>query len=236
MGLHSNRESEAWAMNDPKKEGTGMNIAAVEIKGMFQAFLDCIRKNKTYLIELDSLAGDGDLGLSMTDGFTAVASAFGQSDETDIGKLLFLAGKTFNNFAPSTAGTLLSNGFIQSAKALRATREIQTVGIALMMRSWLDGIMKMGEAGRGEKTLVDALAPAVDILEAEAGNPDLKAVLAKAAAAAADGAGQTVGMVAKHGRAAIRGSESIGMLDPGAAMVSLLIQAMSQYVSGLPDS
>jgi dihydroxyacetone kinase-like protein len=213
-----------------------MMIAAAEMKGMFQAFSDCILRNRTYLIELDAIAGDGDLGLSMSDGFAAAASALRLSEETDIGKLLFLAGRTFNNFAPSTAGTLLSSGFIQAAKSLRSRKEIDTGGIALMMRAWLDGIMMMGEAARGEKTLVDALAPAVDVLEAEAGNPDLKGVLERASIAAADGAGQTVGMLARHGRAAIRGTGSIGMLDPGAAMMGLLIQAMSQYVSDLPDS
>jgi dihydroxyacetone kinase-like protein len=101
-----------------------MGITSIEMKGIFAAWAEKMTVNMTKLVELDSVAGDGDLGLAMFDGFTAIKAATKDSDEVDIGKLLYLAGKTLSTAAPSTTGTLLAAGMINGAKAVRGTTDM----------------------------------------------------------------------------------------------------------------
>lgn len=205
-------------------------ITVAELKGMFRACDEKIAANRSRLIELDSVAGDGDLGLSMNDGFRAVTRVLADTDETDLGKLLYLIGKTLSSHAPSSAGTLLSSGIINSAKALRGAEEMGVMEFTLMWEKILEGIVSMGGARRGDKTMIEAIAPAVDVLKGLPGNADPASAARAAGKASAEGAQSTVGMIAVHGRAAVRGEDSRGMVDPGAVLVSLIFQAMAEYV------
>lgn len=208
-----------------------MTIDTKGIAALFGAMSACVKDNQRMLIELDSVSGDGDLGLSMDDGFSGVYGELAQSEEKDVGRMLFAAGKAFNKYASSTTGTLFSNGLIASAKALRGQTEIGTEGMATMLNCWLEGIMNLGGGKRGEKTIIDALAPAADSLkESAAAGLDLPEAMAFAAEKAKAGAEATRDMLAVHGRAAVRGQDSIGMIDPGAVLFGLLIGAMADAV------
>jgi dihydroxyacetone kinase-like protein len=190
-----------------------------------------MRQNRDRLIELDSFAGDGDLGLALNDGFDALLPMLEQNTETDIGKLLYFIGKNYNAAAPSSAGTLISAGIIKAAKELRGNEQIDEKGIAVMIRSMMDGVMELGGAKIGEKTIVDGLAPAVEVLEKEIGNQDFKTVIKKASEASTAGSEATADMMAVHGRAAIRGKDSIGMIDGGAVAVSIIVKGIADYIS-----
>ncbi|MEE0200253.1 MAG: DAK2 domain-containing protein [Muricomes sp.] len=209
-----------------------MKIGSKQVKEIFYGFHQTMKEKETYLVELDSVAGDGDLGLAMNDGFTAIAQMFKDYEEEDIGKLLFAIAKKMNEAASSSAGTLLSSAFMTSARALKGVKEMGYKELTLMVSSWLEGIVKMGGAKRGEKTLLDALIPAVEAMNSYQGE-DLKELSAKAANAAKQGAEETKELLAVHGKMAVKGQKSIGMWDPGAVMISLLMQSMAESIQNM---
>jgi len=185
-------------------------------------------ENRDYLIRLDSVVGDGDLGLTMSDGFAAAYKAASESGETDIGKLLYGAGKAMSVAVPSTMGTLMASGFMQAGKVLKGKTEMEPADVAAIFAAYLDGVANRGKAKIGDKTFLDGFAPAVDALNAslEAGD-DLSAAAAKASVAAKTGFENTTTMIAVHGRAATRGEASRSLQDPGAAVATLIFEAFA---------
>lgn len=208
-----------------------MTFDADDIKGMFRCMAKATGENHDRLIALDSLAGDGDLGLSLDDGYNALLRVMDQTQEKDLGKLLFLFGKTFNTAAPSSAGTLFSAGMIHAAKQLRGQLQIEELGIELILRSIMAGVMEMGGAKPGEKTIVDGFMPAVEVLNDPCEGDCFQSKMRKAADAAIAGGESTADMLAIHGRAAIRGKDSIGMVDGGAVAAALMVKGIADYVS-----
>lgn len=183
-------------------------------------------ENKDYLINLDSDVGDGDLGLTMGDGFSAAYEAVKDIDETDIGKILYLAGKEMGRAVPSTMGTLMASGLIQAGKHLKGRDVLEDAEVPMLFEAYESGVQNLGKANPGEKTFLDGLHPAVVVLKQslEQGE-NLKCASDKAAKAAEKGFRDTADMAAVHGRAAARGEKSRGLEDPGAAVAMLLIRA-----------
>ena len=101
-----------------------MTLAMQNIQAMVNCVRDAMAANQDYLIELDQALGDGDLGLSMTKGFTEAAKAINESESADIGRVLVQAGMAFNNAAPSTMGTLMATAFIRAGKSVLANRQL----------------------------------------------------------------------------------------------------------------
>lgn len=189
-------------------------------------------ENKDYLIEIDSIVGDSDLGLTMSDGFAAAYEAAASSDEKDLGKLLYKAGKAMSTAVPSTMGTLMASGLMAAGKALRGTESLTDAQVAELFSAYLGGVQKLGKAKVGEKTFLDAMDPAVKALEADAASGDSLAKMGQDAAdAAKKGFESTKGMLAVHGRAGGRGEASRELLDPGAAVANLLMQAFAKTVA-----
>ena len=193
---------------------------------------DVMMQNRDYLIDLDRVVGDGDLGLTMSDGFSAAYRAAKESGETDAGRLLYTAGKAMSTAVPSTMGTLMASGWMSAGKALRGKTELSEADAALLFSAYLDGVAKLGKAKAGEKTFLDGLSPAVDAMAAaaKAGEP-LPEMAKKAAAAAKAGFESTAGMMAVHGRAATRGEASRPLKDPGAAVAALMMRAFEKSAS-----
>ena len=181
--------------------------------------------NKDYLISLDQQNGDGDLGLSMVDGFRGVRDLLATTDEQDLGKLLMKCGATFNECAPSSLGTILSFGFMGMAKALKGETEASFEAFARAFMAGIEKIMERAGSKPGEKTVLDALYPAA---EAYLQNADPKTALAAAAQAAEAGSESTRGMRAVHGRAAYYGDKSIGVLDGGSVAGMLIVRGIHQ--------
>ncbi|WEV53450.1 dihydroxyacetone kinase subunit L [Bifidobacterium sp. ESL0704] len=186
-------------------------------------------ENKDYLISIDSIVGDADLGLTMSDGFTAAYDAVKDSDQEDLGKLLYAAGKAMSIKVPSTMGTLMASGLMQAARALRGKTEFSDDDWVSLFEAYEQGVQKLGKAKIGEKTFLDGFDPGVKALkDAVAAGKSLKEAAATAAVAAENGFKSTVGMLAIHGRAAIRGEESRKLEDPGAKVASLIFQAFDK--------
>lgn len=185
-----------------------------------------MQENREYLIDLDSVVGDGDLGLTMSDGYKAAYEAVKEGTEKDAGKLLYTAGKAMSVAVPSTMGTLMASGFMQAGKVLKGKMELSEHDIEDLFRGYFEGVMNRGKAKIGDKTFLDGLEPAIVALKESLANGDsLKMASEKAANAAQKGFEQTTTMIAVHGRAATRGEASRSLQDPGAAVAALMMKA-----------
>lgn len=203
---------------------------ANEIKKITAAWAAVMLENRDFLVKLDSVAGDGDIGLVLSDGFRKVDEAITNSDQQDIGKLVYQIGKTLSAEAPSSMGTLLANGFMRAGKVLQGQTEFGISALGDMMKAIADGIMDMGGAKEGEKTALDSLLPGLRALREKETAP-VEEALCSAYEAAAKGFENTRDMVAKHGRIAFRGENSRTIADPGAAAVMLLYKGMMQALT-----
>ena len=191
---------------------------ADKLKRLLSSWAALMAEKKDWLIELDSVVGDSDLGLTMSDGFAAASEAAASSDLTDVGKLAYQAGKAMATAVPSTMGTLMASGLMNAGKVLKGQEEADD---AAFFQAYLEGVQNRGKAQLGEKTFLDGLAPAVEALK-EGKTPEETAGIAWTAFE------NTKGMLAKHGRMAIRGEASRDLLDPGAAVAALLMKGYAE--------
>ena len=189
-----------------------------DLNRLLSAWAALMTEKKDWLIELDSVVGDSDLGLTMSDGFTAASEAASASGLTDVGRLSYQAGKAMATAVPSTMGTLMASGLMNAGKVLKGQEE---AGDAVFFQAYLEGVQNRGKAQLGEQTVLDGLAPAVDALK-EGKTPEETAEIAWAAFE------NTKGMLAKHGWMAIRGEASRDLLDPGAAVAALMMTGYAQ--------
>lgn len=200
-------------------------------------FLACIansmQEHKEYLIQLDSVVGDGDLGLTMSDGFCAASTYAHSSNEQDIGKLLYMAGKAMSIAVPSTMGTLMASGLMQAGKDGKGKQALSDMDIISLLKAFETGVANRGKAKVGEKTFIDGLHPAIEAMYRSIHHHE---TLIEAAKKGADGAMEgyecTAGMLAVHGRAATRGEDSRALKDPGAYVAVLIMQAFVQALKG----
>lgn len=207
-----------------------MNVTS--IKKLLFHWKKIMMENREYLIELDSVVGDGDLGLTMSDGFTAAYDSISTNQEMDIGKVLFHAGKAMSTKVPSTMGTLMASGLMGSGKKLKGKTVLSIEEIALLFSGYEEGVMKLGKAKVGEKTFLDGFHPAVLILnEAAKNKTDINDAAKMAVKAAKKGYDDTKEMLALHGRAATRGEHSKAFKDPGAYVACLLFSAFEKSLS-----
>ena len=205
-------------------------LQAEDIRRLISIWAAIMEEKRDYLIGLDSVVGDGDLGLTMSDGFRAAKNAACGNGETDIGKLLYFSGKAMSEAVPSTMGTLMASGLVQAGKALKGQLELDTQATASLFREFFNGVQLRGKAQVGDKTFLDGLAGAVDVLEdaAKSGADEVQAA-GQAAKRAEQDFLATHGMKAVHGRAAARGEASRDLLDPGAAVAALLMEGYRQF-------
>jgi len=187
-----------------------------------------IDNNADFLTKLDQQCGDGDLGISMREGFRAVDMLLEFSDEKNLGKLLMKAGNAFNEAAPSSLGTILSFGFMGMGKELKGVYEASNQQVVNAIRQGIVRIMEKAGSCEGERTILDALCPAVKAMEKaiKADKNDTKKALASAAKAAALGAEETKKMLPVHGRAAYYGEKNLGHYDGGAVVGKLIFEAL----------
>src|SRR4051794_1961702 len=189
-----------------------------------------VRSNADHLTQLDSAIGDGDHGINMSRGFEAVGKALaGQDGSLAPGRLLVVAGKTLVSTVGGASGALWGSFFRAAGRSLGD--EAAPDGAALHAALEAGGAAgpALRAAAPGDKTMVDALVPAVDALGAALGEGlAVPAALERAAAAAEDGARATVPLQARKGRASYLGERSIGHQDPGAASAALIVRALAR--------
>ncbi|MGC6177613.1 dihydroxyacetone kinase family protein [Lacrimispora sp. 38-1] len=205
------------------------NMNQQELIAMLGRISKIMGENRDYLIELDSVVGDSDLGLTMSDGFRSAYDSVSDGMEPDLGKMLYKAGKTMGNKVPSTMGTLMAAGFMRAGKVLKGKTELTDKDVASLFQAYEDGVADLGKAKLGEKTFLDGFQPGIDALAAglDAGI-SLEMALQEAASAAWAGFENTTAMVAVHGRAATRGEASRSLKDPGAAVGALIMKAVAE--------
>jgi dihydroxyacetone kinase-like protein len=188
-----------------------------------------VRAEKDYLVQLDAAIGDGDHGINMTRGFDAVVAALSGTAEVVPGKMLILAGKTLVSEVGGASGPLWGTALRRAGRALGEDPTFDGVKLGEALQAALDGIVDLGAAAPGDKTMVDALAPAIVAyrLEVADGRP-LADALSVACDRAEEGMRATIPMQARKGRASYLGERSIGHQDPGATSAVLILRALAK--------
>jgi dihydroxyacetone kinase-like protein len=192
-----------------------------------------IKASSDYLTQLDAAIGDGDHGINMRRGFDAVGKALaGQGDGTPPGRLLIVAGKTLVSTVGGASGPLWGSALRRAGRSLGDAETFEGQQLAAALDAAVEGVVELGAAAPGDKTMVDALAPAATALhQALDGGQGLEMALQSAADAARAGAESTVPMQARKGRASYLGERSVGHQDPGATSAAIILAALSRVVA-----
>jgi dihydroxyacetone kinase/dihydroxyacetone kinase-like protein len=190
---------------------------------------DTVLENEQYFSELDGVVGDGDFGYSIARGFEKVLQEWDNMDHSLPGNFLKKVSSAIVSAVGGVSGTIWGTAFLRAGISLGTKEEITRPDVIAMFRSAIEGMKKRGKSDLGDKTLLDALIPAVDALE-EAFNAGKETTVAldEAAAVARASAEATRPMIAKRGRAAYTGERSIGTLDAGAVAMAVLFEAVSE--------
>jgi dihydroxyacetone kinase-like protein len=192
-------------------------------------FAQLVAENRDHLTELDAAIGDADHGSNMDRGMRAAVTALDENPPATPGALLKKVGMTLVSTVGGASGPLFGTFFLRMGTSLGDGDALSPTDFASALRAGLGGIVDRGKAAAGDKTLYDALAPAVDALDAAlASNESLAAALGSARDAAVAGRDATTPMVARKGRASYLGERSAGHQDPGATTIALLLEAATQ--------
>jgi dihydroxyacetone kinase-like protein len=192
-----------------------------------------INAQSDYLTQLDAAIGDGDHGTNMRRGFDAVGKALaGQGESTPPGQLLIVAGKTLVATVGGASGPLWGSALRRAGRALGDADAFDGKQLALALDAAIEGVVELGAASPGDKTMIDALVPAARAMHAALdGGHTVEDAVRAAADAARSGAEATVPMQARKGRASYLGERSIGHQDPGATSAAIIVAALSRAVS-----
>jgi dihydroxyacetone kinase-like protein len=201
-------------------------VTADDVIAALRTVAEEIEKAKDHLCALDGASGDGDLGVTMVLGFRAITKTLETADASDIGPVLVKAGAAFSSSAPSSMGALVGTALMRAGQEAKGRAHLSLSDIARMAQAAERGIRDRGKAELGDKTILDAVSPAVAALVDRAANgTSLLAAIAHADAEARRGLEATANMKAKKGRAAWLGERTVGNPDAGAACFCLMLQS-----------
>jgi dihydroxyacetone kinase-like protein len=206
-----------------------MSFDAATARAWVVAIAAAVKENADYLTQLDSAIGDADHGVNLNRGFTAVIAALDGLAADGPGPVLTKTGMTLISKVGGASGPLYGSAFRALGRSLDGP-EADAAALAAGLREGLAAIQKLGAAAAGDKTMVDALEPAVEAFE-RAAPEGLAAAAAAAASAAEAGAKETTALQARKGRASYLGPRSIGHQDPGATSTALILRALADTVS-----
>jgi phosphoenolpyruvate---glycerone phosphotransferase subunit DhaL len=209
-------------------------VDAGTVKRWLETAAAALHEQRDYLTQLDAAIGDADHGTNMDRGFSAVV---GKLDglEGSPGKLLTTAGATLVSTVGGASGPLWGTALRKAGRSLGDAEEFGGPELAVALDAALAGVVELGAAQEGDKTMVDALAPAVHTLRSQIdGGGDVGAALTAARAASEDGMRATTPLQASKGRASYLGERSIGHQDPGATSTALIIAALEQAHAASP--
>jgi len=192
-----------------------------------------VRRDRDHLVQLDAAIGDGDHGTNMTRGFEAVVQALDADGGSPPGKLLILAGRTLVSTVGGASGPLWGSALRNGGRVLGDQATFDGAQLVEVLAAALASVKDLGTAAVGDKTMVDALEPAVDTLRARlADGASLDQALDDAAGAAESGMRATIPLQARKGRASYLGERSVGHQDPGATSTALILRALQKAVTG----
>jgi dihydroxyacetone kinase-like protein len=208
---------------------------AATISSWMREIESSVRAERDHLIQLDAAIGDGDHGTNMSRGFEAVVVALAADSGSPPGKLLILAGRTLVSTVGGASGPLWGSALRSGGRTLGDQPEFGGPQLVDVLAAALASVKDLGTAAPGDKTMVDALEPAVDTLRAQlAAGDTLPDALDRAAAAAEAGMRATIPMQARKGRASYLGERSVGHQDPGATSTALILRALQRAVVNRP--
>jgi dihydroxyacetone kinase phosphoprotein-dependent L subunit len=198
------------------------------IKTMANTIVD----NAEYFAHLDSIVGDGDFGYSLRNGFEVVVADYDTFDRSSVGSILKKIGLVVSGKVGGVSGPIWGTAFLRAGATAGDKTELAPEDVIEMLRASITGVMARGGASLGEKTLLDALVPATDSLEAAISDPAMQgdhgvAAIQRAADVAVQAAEDTKSMLAMRGRAAYTGERSIGSVDAGATAIGVILQAIA---------
>jgi dihydroxyacetone kinase-like protein len=190
-----------------------------------------IQMEKDYLTELDNVIGDGDHGINMARGFKEVEKKLADLSGKDIGSILKTVGMSLVSTVGGASGPLYGTAFMRAGVAVGAKTEIDGNDFIAALEAAIGGIEMRGKAHEGEKTMLDALIPALNaIKKSYAENNDFKAALTRGVEAAEKGVEYTKTIIATKGRASYLGERSLGHQDPGATSSCLMLKVINRML------
>ncbi len=215
-------------MTTSRSDASSLDDLDLVVKTTAQTIVD----NAVYFAQLDSVVGDGDFGYSLRNGWEVVLSDYDGWDHSTPGAIIKKIGLTLAGKVGGVSGPIWGTAFLRAGATAGDKAELAPEDLIAMLRAAVAGIMARGGASLGEKTLLDALVPATDSLEASLADPASRAdhgvgAIQKAADVAVEAAEKTKDMLAMRGRAAYTGERSIGSVDAGATAVGVILQAIA---------
>jgi len=206
-------------------------ITKEEILAWLHRYREVLGENKEYLTELDSAIGDADHGINMDRGFAAVEKKLPSIEDKDIGAILKTAGMALVSTVGGAGGPLYGTFFMKAGMALNGKNKIAADEMVAAFEAAVEGVKMRGKATTGEKTMLDALVPALEAMKQTVANGgDIHAALEAATAAAEEGMKATIPMLATKGRASYLGERSIGHQDPGATSSWLMLKTAAETI------
>jgi len=206
-------------------------ISKEEILAWLHSYREVLAENKEYLTELDAAIGDADHGINMDRGFGAVEKKLDGVADKDIGTILKTVGMTLVSTVGGAGGPLYGTFFLKAGMTLNGKNELTAEDMVAALDSAIEGVKMRGKATTGEKTMLDALVPALEAMQKSiAAGGDVHAALVAAAAAAEEGMKATIPMLATKGRASYLGERSIGHQDPGATSSCLMLKTAAETI------
>jgi phosphoenolpyruvate---glycerone phosphotransferase subunit DhaL len=206
-----------------------LSITSTTVRDWIQAYAGEIAEHRAELVKLDTAIGDGDHGTNMDRGMRKAVEKIDATEDEDIGALMKAVGMALVSSVGGAAGPLYGTLFLQLGMASAGRDELDLAGWTEALGAAVDGLKARGKAEPGDKTMIDALVPAVESLRAavEDGS-DLAEALRRSADAAGEGVKATIPMEARRGRASYLGPRSVGHQDPGATSAHLLLQTAAE--------
>ncbi|HEY9802463.1 MAG TPA: dihydroxyacetone kinase subunit DhaL [Leptolyngbyaceae cyanobacterium] len=202
-------------------------MTQAQILQWLQLFATKIAENKDYLTELDAAIGDADHGINMDRGWKKVSSQLPTLADKDISSIFKTVSMTLISSIGGASGPLYGTWFLRASTAVAGKQELTEQDILGLLQAGLEGVLQRGKAQLGDKTMVDALSPAVEKFgEVVGGGKNLQEALKEAVAAAEQGMKETTPMLARKGRASYLGERSVGHQDPGATSAYLMLQSL----------
>jgi phosphoenolpyruvate---glycerone phosphotransferase subunit DhaL len=207
-----------------------VTITHEAIEDWMKRFAAEVAENRAYLTKLDGAIGDGDHGTNMDRGMKKVLEKLEASEGDDIGASLKAVGMALVSSVGGAAGPLYGTLFLQMGQATAGKSDLDLPGFTAALDAGVQGVIKRGKAEPGDKTMLDALGPALEVLRDAGDDADVAGALGRAAEAAREGMESTVPMVARKGRASYLGERSAGHQDPGATSSQLLLKTAAEAV------
>ena len=202
-----------------------------DIKLITENILKLVKENRDYLLDLDSQFGDGDLGISMVQGFSGLKDYLETSEEKDLGKLFFKMGMVFNESAPSSLGTIISFWLLGIGGSLKGKENADKNDMKIALENGISKLKERANSKENEKTILDSLSPATKVFEKNVDEEKtISEILKETYEAALKGSEATKDMLPKFGKAAVFSAKAKGIADQGAVAGYLMVKGVCLFL------